>query len=388
MKETFFWCYPWDLEDEGIDAALGRMAGEIGVDAVSVATTHHSIEAFRPRAPAGRRTVTLDAAAHFQPDRACYVNTRVRPIPAAWMKSRNPLDKISRHAQKLGLKLRAWAVCCHGSAMAARFPMASCVDAFGQTVSTWLCPSHPDVREYVAALVEDLSRNYPAETIELESAGFAPAQHHHRHLRSAMTPSPADRAILSWCFCSSCRQRATDAGIDVETVLTCVTDRIDRMMRLVPAEASSLEAALAESEPLAAYHRMRVETVASLLKAVRDRSTARLVVHVGSEAGPAGDDLASLAGACDGLVISDVMARSPNLDEALEAAAWSAACIDVMQPCYPPHVEDEPALISTVHGMARAGYAGIGFFNYGLAPAPCLEWVRRAVRYARREATP
>ena len=28
MTQAFFWCYPWDVEDEGYERALGRMAGD------------------------------------------------------------------------------------------------------------------------------------------------------------------------------------------------------------------------------------------------------------------------------------------------------------------------------------------------------------------------
>ncbi len=137
MKEGFFFfCYPWDLDHEGIEAAIGRMAGDIGADGLSVAATLHSLRERRTRVAPGPRTIEMEAAAHFQPEAQRYANTRLRPIVAAWLKTRNPLERILREAEQIGIHRRLSVVACHGASLAARYPMTSCLDVFGDPITS------------------------------------------------------------------------------------------------------------------------------------------------------------------------------------------------------------------------------------------------------------
>jgi hypothetical protein len=376
MKQAFFWCYPGDIDAEGYAAALGRMAGDIGVDAISVAATTHHVVALHPRSTDGPHTVTRESAAHFRPSADRYAGTRLRPIPARWMKSRNPLEKIARAAEKTGLAMRIWAVCCQSDTLARQHPMAQCVDVFGDAIAGWLCPTNPDVREYVGALVEDLSANYPVETLELIDVGFDQGSRPARHTELGWTPTPSERALLSWCFCASCRQKASEAGTDVEQVRSVVEDLLTRAMRLDVGGHDSLSAVLAENELLAAYKAMRDDVEDSLLRMVRKRTTVRLVMHaVAGEPGTARPDRASHL---DGLV------RRWDQDSVANAGASAGA--DVMHIPHPPETPNGPALVSEVHKACEAGHERVGFFHYGITPEPCLDWVRQAIRYARRES--
>jgi hypothetical protein len=374
------------LEEEGIETAIDRMAGEIGVDAVSVATTLPSVSEFRARAFATQRTVEHEAAAHFQPVAKHYAGTRIRPIAAPWMKSRNPLEKIAQHAGKQGLKVRAWTTCCHGSAMVARHKMAACVNVFGDLSQSWMCPSNPDVREYVAALVEDLATNYPLETIELDGADFGGPIHSHRHARSGVGTGPVEQVLLSWCFCPSCQQRARDGGLDVEAVAAAAASHLGQMMLAKIPIHSDFDSLLASDGHLAAYHKLRMDVVTSLVQLVRGRTKARLVLHHEAPSPFSAADPTALSEVCDGLVIPAARHGRAQTSDARLPHVWRAERTELAQPCHPPHVEDGPALVSTVHQAAETGCAAIGFSNYGVAPEPCLDWVRQAVRYARRES--
>jgi hypothetical protein len=387
LTKFFFWCYPWDLDEEGIEAAIDRMTGEIGVDALSVATTLHGISEFRARSFARQRTIEYDAAAHFQPNPRHYSNTRVRPIAAPWMKSRNPLDKISRHAEKQGLKLRAWTVCCHGSAMVARYPMTACINALGDASPNWMCPSNPDVREYVTALVEDLTTNYPVETMELEAVDFGGLPHAHRHVRTGIGARPLEQVLLSWCFCPSCRQRAGELGIDVDAVVAAATAHLGRMMRAEPPAFSEIDPLLACDHHLSAYHKMRIDAVTSLVRMLRGRTTARIVMHKAAPLPFSAADPSDLAEVCEGFIMPASYAAAIDGPHSPSPSVVPVERTEIRQQCYPPHVEDGPALVSAVYQAARSRFAAVGFANYGVAPEPCLDWVRQAVRYARREST-
>jgi len=388
MKQAFFWCYPWDMEDEGVAAALGRMAGDVGVNAVSVVAAHHGIREIRPRAVSGPRVIQLDAAAHFQPDGKRYAKNGIRPIAASWMKSRNPLDKIAGEAEKQGLALRVSVSGCRGGAMVSKYPMASCVNVFGAQSCAWMCPSNPDVRRYVADLVEDLTVNYPVDTLELTYADFGDGRDLWRHLGSGVRPGEVERMLWSWCFCSSCRQRAMDADVDVEAVVASVTDHLDRMLRLEPATHDSFEFMLANDAHLAAYHKARVGAVTSLARMVRSQTKTRLILDLPSPRVASGAYIAELKEHCDGFLLPLPPAEAPSLHSSFEAQvreAGGAERVDVSEYCCPPRVKDGPSLVAKVHRAIETGHPAVGFFNYGLAPEPCLGWVRQAIRYARRD---
>lgn len=58
--------YPWDILDEGIDQALGNLADEVGIDAIHLATTYHSVKMLLPHDPRRAEAAFL----HTTPSRA------------------------------------------------------------------------------------------------------------------------------------------------------------------------------------------------------------------------------------------------------------------------------------------------------------------------------
>ncbi len=388
MREAFFWVYPWDLLDEGIDAAVGRIAGEIGADAIAVATTYHSIAQFRPHAVDAPTHFACDAGAHFQPDAECYAATRLRPIPAAWMKSRNPFERISEECRRRNIGLRAWTVCCHGSTMAARYPEAACKDVFGNRSASWICPANPDVREYVAGLVADLTKNYPLALVELESADFGGSRHVHAHEKTGLAVGPVEELLLSLCFCESCVQAAIEAGVDASAVRRSVRVHLEPTVLGHPARTVSIEAFLAEDDLLRAFVGLRKSAVVALIDAARQRSRVPVVVHTAWNVEQAAFDADKIATVCDGFVLPgwqeplDVRTRRAA---ALVAAGGDPRRVQAGFACYPPDPVDGPTLVRRVHDAVQHGHDRIGFYNYGIAPNDCLDWVRQAIRFARRE---
>lgn len=387
MKDAFFWCYPWDLLDEGPDVALDRIVGEIGANAISLATTYHSVAQLRPRAPEGPAHFHAEAAAHFQPNSACYAATRIRPLPAAWMKSRNPLERIADACRKRAAALRAWVVACHGSALVARYPDAACKDAFANRSPSWLCPANPDVREYVAALAADLS-SYPIAAIELESPGFDSGPHAHAHEKSGLALGSVERLLFSLCFCESCFQSALDANIDAEAVLRSVRVHLEPTIAGHPPRSAALADFLQNDPPLARYVAHRADSVRALVSAVRRRTKLPLIVHAPWNADLAGWNPLDLADHCDAFLlpawIEPEEARRTRISTLVSATAQPDR-LQLGFYCYPPGTAEGPALVRAVHEAVAAGHTTIGFYNYGISPILGLDWARQAIRFARRD---
>jgi hypothetical protein len=387
MFQAAFECFPWDLDLEGYDESVGRLAGDIGVDAVRVAATHEGIHQLRPRAAEAARAFICGAAAHFQPDSKLYADSRIRPIPAAWTKSRNPLEKIAAAAQKNRLALRVFVSCCQGDAMAERYSHAACIDFFGRMSDNWLCPSNPDVRAYLGALVEDVTTNYPIAALELETADFGADQPLGWHARPLDSLSDPRQIVFSWCFCAACCQRAADAGADIAELRTGINQLLHKWDRPEPFSENILEKSAVPDANVAAFQRMRVDAVTSLIRLLRTRSKAPLQIGLLSPCEVSAAIPTELAPHCDGFYIPVVTTRDDQWPQDVVASAGGPARCDLGLPCHPPYTKDGPTLVTAVHRASQAGFRSITFQNYGCTPEPCLEWVRQAIRYARREAT-
>lgn len=387
MFQAAFECFPWDLDLEGYDESLARLAGDIGVDAVRVAAVHGGLHQLRPRAPEIVRAFTCSATAHFQPDARRYADSRIRPIPAAWMKSRNPLEKIGEAAQKHRLVLRAAVTCCDAAAIVERHAHVACIDFFGRPNGSRICPSHPDVRAYLAALTDDLAANYPVSALEFDAADFGPSFAHRWFDQSFAEPADPRRVLFSWCFCAACVQRAADGGVDAADVRSAMNTLFQQWTRLKSPAKLTLSELLDENPVLAAYQAARIETVTSLIRLLRGRSKVPLNLELTSYGECAAAIPSRLAEHCDGFFAPlTSTGDEPWFADLVETVGGPGRC-DVGFCCYPPWTKSGPALVTAVHRASQIGYKSVTFQNYGCAPEPCLDWVRQAIRYARREAT-
>ena len=117
MAHTTIWAYPWDLLDDGVDDVVGRLRNDIGLDAVSVATSYHSVEQLRPHTKGARMFSTVDGGIYFRPDPALWKGLALQPNVAPLARTRDPLAEICAAADRVGLKVESWTVCLHNSLM-------------------------------------------------------------------------------------------------------------------------------------------------------------------------------------------------------------------------------------------------------------------------------
>ena len=370
----YFYCYPWDLEDEGLEESLGRLAGEIGVDGITVAATETNIRMIRGRPLGARRTFICPAGAHFQPDAAIHRDNRIRPIPAAWMKSKNPLERIAKVAEKERLKLRARVVLCENDELVERHPHAARVNVFGDSCEKHLCPAHPDVRQYASSVAEDLLKNYPIEVLELSQFGYTPAVSFH--------PSPAVdpmafRSLMSvfkYCFCSACQQRATDSNIDTQAARQTVLRGLDSLF-----DSSALDrvdAKLEASPSLTLYIEAQQGTVNQFLQGICKNRKERTRVLLDSE--PSISQLAPepMESICGGVILPYREARQGHMFSNWEASLYET----------PPFIGDSQTTVKSTRDSIEQGSRAVIFDNYGAMPTRCLDWIRQAIRYAKRES--
>ena len=95
MNDAALCVFPWDLEDEGLDAVLGFAAG-LGVTRLFLASVYHAGWFVLPHNPRRKAYMTEDGVAYFHPDPAQYASTPLKPQVARMVKLLLGLDTIPK----------------------------------------------------------------------------------------------------------------------------------------------------------------------------------------------------------------------------------------------------------------------------------------------------
>lgn len=388
MIDAGFNAFACDLDDEGLEPALARLAGDLSVTTVCVAALHPAAAYRRCRPVYASRRVVLDAGASFAPEARRYAAARFRPRVGAGCRGRNPLEAIARACERASVGLRVRVSACIGGTHDPQPAWAACATAHGDVIDEALCPAHPSVREFLAALVEDLSTNYPIQAIELQACDYGPLVRAVEASPAAGLPTTVDRALCGWCFCSACRQRADDEGVDASAVAALVARRLDASCHGDAPQGETLSDWLAGDAGAAAYARLRADSVQALIRSIRARSRCPVWLELPPRADRAAAGITESPDAAEGFVTS-VGATAPDTwREDVRRLAFEgldAARLALTWPACPPGVADAPTLVRAVREAAQAGYRRIAFDHYGQLPETCFDWVRQAVRFARRD---
>jgi hypothetical protein len=190
------WAYPEELEHVAPDALAEQIRG-LGCDAVGMAVVYHRARRVLPRHR--RVSVLRGCTVYLEPDRARYgaLAPEGTAMPA--------LLRFREACDLAGLGFRAWIVPLHHEGLASAYPAAAAQLLDGSPAGHALCPSHPAVVEYAAALAADVAAQLGPETVDVEAA-FYPAWEPSYTLTLALDPpSDEERLLAAQCFCDACR---------------------------------------------------------------------------------------------------------------------------------------------------------------------------------------
>src|SRR5688572_4599770 len=114
MNDAALCVFPWDLEDEGLDAVLGFAAG-LGVTRLFLASVYHAGWFVLPHNPRRKTCMTEDGVAYFHPDPAQYASTTLKPQIARMAREVDWFAAVAGRLEEYGLRLTAWTVCLHNA---------------------------------------------------------------------------------------------------------------------------------------------------------------------------------------------------------------------------------------------------------------------------------
>lgn len=388
------WTYPWDVLDLGIDAVAADLRDRVGLNGISLATSYHAGRFFQPRSPRRKAYFPEDGTIYFHPDQALWADKPIRPKRAELVAEGDVLADLVARRERTGLTVACWTVLLHNTRLGMRHPDACTRNAFGDPNYYSLCPSHPAVRAYAVTLVEDLTRRYRPDVVELETPGFMGFAHEYHHEKDGVGLTAEDDFLLSLCFCPACLARAAAAGVDGAAARRTVRGWIaEAAERPIPAprwpDFRDRGIAVFDAHPeVQAYVAWRFEPVTSLVAAIREAADPASRIHVIDidDGWLSGSDLAALGRATDGIMLC-VYDRTP--DAVGEAVAKVRT---VLGPdrflgtgfrVFYPEMSGGDALAARVRAAREAGAGGANFYNYGLIPAARLDWVAEAARAAR-----
>ncbi len=408
--------FPWDVEDTGIDDALDLVQGSLGASGITIPLDPPPLLMLRARAADAPRTYRATGGLWFHPDPRRYEVTRLKPIISHEMRSRDPFARLTAACAARNLALRVRLSGTFHPLAARRHPEMVTKDVFGRHDDERLCPLNPDVAEYLAALIADLSAAHALDALEIVWPAFRPPAEATDGLLLGVEPGPAERFLLNLCFCESCLQRARADDVEVELVARHARESLDRFLAAAQPVADSLPALLAAHPLLRRFHDWREQQAAALIARLAREAAAPLVVDerslVGralqeppatgqavdaapSAADPAQPGLFPASNAADPLPGPDrvlVRVETPEPDAVSVAVARGRRCctdptgVEIELPCAPQILRTPATLTPTLLAAIDQSVRTVTLAQLGLLAAPALETIRQALRHARRTA--
>jgi hypothetical protein len=347
---------------------------------VMLAVSYHAGKFVRPHAPGRRVYFPEDGTIYFQPELARY--GRIKPLLNSRVGAYDALGELARHGSDL--RVTAWTVGLHNTPLGIEHPSLVVRNAFGDPLWNALCPSHPDVRDYLVALCSDLAANQPLSEIAIETPGWQAYRHGHHHEFELIELTPRAQIMLGMCFCDACLADAATAGVDADALRRRTRDELELFF------ADGIEPASdPNTEPdWRVFNAMRAASVTALVAEIRaamprgvDLAIVPTTQSPNSLCWIEGSDLAALAGICRLEVPAYQIGVPAILADAAEVRATAGAVAQIgyiLRPTFPnlPSAADVRAAVA---GLDKAGAASVSFYNYGHMRLKSLDWIAAAL---------
>ncbi|TWP49030.1 hypothetical protein FKR81_25465 [Lentzea tibetensis] len=370
MVTSVVHAYPWDLI--GDPDAAARYAG-LGVDAIALASSYHTVRAATPIHPR-HRMIDARHAAFYLPVRSEKFG-RLVPAEPSWVDGSNSFGEAAAAVRAAGLPVYAWTVLTHNSRLGDLHPDTTVVNAFGDRYPYALCTANPDVVEYTRSVVSEVLALGQPDGIILEACGplgFVHGGHHEKTEGSDW--GPVQQKLLSLCFCATCVELYDDP------------DALRQAVRAgVDGGAPGVEEALGDlAGPTQAVRTGIVRSLrASLVELIRSVAPSiRVGMHVTADPWGTGP-FATVAGGVDAPV--DVLTTMcwPGPEVAVPGIRALQAVTDIPLAAYvlglPPKPADGGALLKEWLHYVDAGVSEFHLYHAGLSSAARLDALREAV---------
>ncbi|HYM13198.1 MAG TPA: hypothetical protein VEU62_20830, partial [Bryobacterales bacterium] len=381
--------YTWDLNDEGLDLALDRIANLAGCREVMLAVSYHLATYFLPHNP--RRPIYYggDGAVYFTPDLRRYRKTRIRPRVSPVVTGPDFLHRIVEAVHKHGLQFGAWIVYLFNHHLPATYPEFAKHDAFGNPYPGQLSPAPPDVQEYVVSMTQDIVENYRPAAVHVESLSRLHYSYGFQNPKVLSRIPPRAEFLLGLCFNPASLAQARAAGMDAEKfrqeVAAWLRPRLEKLPRRADLEpptdawiAEAFDGRLRQYLDAGSVHATALwQRVAEVIH----RGGAKLQTILATPQDTVRSDLAvSVNPHIDRLTIDPVDGGDASRQHVRDQRRQIAPGGAVMVSLQPGQFTEPGPVEQQVHAAVAAGAGGATFYNYGLLREEQLGFIGQALR--------
>jgi hypothetical protein len=382
--------YAWDLMAEGPESSVESIR-TLGCNRLLLSVTYRRARTFHPRHPTLRFCSHPHDYFDYTPDPSLYPEDF--PLPPVNQESAEAhvVRRVRDACTAVNLRFSASIIGCHNSTIGYAEPALNIQNCYGDHYAFALCPSNPRVRQYLAALVEDVCRHTHPDAILLDSFGYLQAVHREHHELMFVRIGAAAEHLLSLCFCTHCRGMMSNPDRIAATCRRYLDTFLERESSSEILDREENAALLVEFPELYAVERARRQVCAELLETNREITQKHgveldyitgLLARPSSRAWTEGNSLSSMASACDHVYLQSYFESIGQVEQDLR---WGLANVPpeklvLANMVGASHVQSEGDLISRVRLAAQAGLAGVSYYNYGLLNRRRLGWIRTANR--------
>lgn len=378
MLQSYVRAYPFDLVDEGIEIALDRLCGEVGVSGVSIHAASAPVVQLRSR-DLEHRIYRTRGGMFFHPDERHYSATRCKPIVSSRIKGRDPVERIAEACSQRGMKLRVVVSASMVGRLAQRYPEMAAKNALGDRSHIALCLAHPDVEALVRGLLADLSSRHELAGIVVSDfvIGWPEAVSH--DLSAPVAIGELETALLATCFCESCHRRAMTAGVDVAAAQRSVQTILQSSMDRGTPATGKLDSITGDNKPLADYYHWRSDTLTAQLNEMMNACQYDLLLDTLCDSLGSENRIDREPAAASGIIT-----RIDSCDDLTKIDRRCEQRHEVLIPARLAVGKNAPKLVSLLATAVDSGIIGAEFDDYALLSDAALATIKQAIRFARR----
>ncbi len=382
VRSASMWTYLWDIVDEGYDSPLQLMK-QNGLTHVSLAAAYHAGRFLLPHNPRRKVYFLEDGTVYYAPTPSLYGT--IKPIVNSYVKAGHSFTTVRRAAEKEGLGLNAWVVCCHNTPLGTAYPSIACVNAFGDPMPHNLCPSNTDLRRYLRGVVCDLAAQ-GAQRIELEAMQFQGFIHGVHHEREGIALTAAHRFLLGLCFCPACFERSK-GHVDLVPIQRYVRKTLeDHFAEPSPDPALKNLSDLPQDlfQPFLTWRKDVVVSMAEELQESIAKGVTKLRPLITFDATAremVGMDPARVSAVTGGVLMPGYVKNGKALRTplgAMQDLVKNGQIIVGFQVGLPESGGKEEFL-SRIETARDMGISDFNFYNYGFIPLENLAWIKQGV---------
>lgn len=392
MFTCHVYCYPWDLLDEGVDAALDCLVDRAGATGLTLVAACDELEQFRPHANAQPRIYRTAGGVFFQPDPACYATTRLSPPLWDQHRKLDAVAGIASHCADHRFDLRLAINPFDSTRLVAKHPQIARKNAYHIASRAAMCPSNPDVQDYLLSMIKDLSTYDDVSALVLDDVQWPAATDFRPYMeaRSALDNEAAE--LLEYCFCESCLQASARVGIDGPAALRSAQTILDRALQQGQAQDLPWDAVLDHNPALKSFGDWVESSFLEFFTRLI-RASAKPVILSFQHTDDHFVDLpaapALLAAAPRLLMDADdmervigLLSRGENWSGLLKPGSLTA--MELLLRIDEGLLDEAPEVVRQLSWAAEAGAGGATVTHYGALLDRQLDWLHQGLRHARR----